>query len=101
VIIDLIVLVLIMEASRYPLFGFGYASLLPATLCFVSVLGAASHVLVHPEASAVVFFGTSLLWAALTAALLMFGCLCSMVYTEGVYTRSSLVAPDALEEKSR
>lgn len=97
VLIDLIVLMLIMEASRYPLFGFGYASLLPATLCFFSVLGAASQVLVHPEASAVVYFGTSLLWATLTVALLVFGCLCSMVYTEGVYTRSSLVAPDALE----
>lgn len=100
VIIDLIVLVLIMEASRYPLFGFGYASLLPATLCLFSILGA-SHVLLHLEASAVVYFGTSLLWATLTAALLMFGCLCSIVYTEGIYTRSSLVASEVLDEKNQ
>lgn len=98
VVIDLIVLMLIMKAARYPLFGFGYASAVPVALFGLSVSGAISHVLLYPEASAVVYFGVSLLWATLSAALLMFGCLCSMVHAEGSYTRSSVVQPKVLRE---
>lgn len=98
VIIDLIVLMLIMKASQYPLFGFGYAALLPATLCVLSISGAISHVLLYPEASAVVYFGASLLWGALSAALLMFGCLCSIVYTEGDHTTTNVLKKEVLDE---
>ena len=98
VIIDLIVLMLIMKASQYPLFGFGYAALLPATLCVLSISGAISHVLLYPEASAVVYFGASLLWGALSAALFMFGCLCSIVYTEGDHTTTNVLKKEVLDE---
>lgn len=101
VIIDLIVLMLVMEGSRYPLFGFGYASLVPAGLFLASVTGATVQVLAYPDASAVVYFGASMLWGALCVALLVFGCLCSMVYTEGDYTRASLVRPQVRGGRDR
>jgi glycosyltransferase involved in cell wall biosynthesis len=101
VLIDLAVLMLILKASRYPLFGFGYAALVPAVLFFVSVTGAASQVLLYPDTSAVVYFGASFLWATLSVALLVFGCLCSMVYTEGEYARPGPVRPEVLRGRDK
>lgn len=101
VLFDLVALKTVMTSARLPLFGFGSAAFLAALLGVLSLglglaLGPADTAPTSEGDSMVVFFGVSLLWGALSAALLMFGVLCTLVYARGKLKVEDLLRVEAL-----
>lgn len=96
VLFDLVALKMVMTSARLPLFGFGSSAVLCAVLSLLALAASLVQATLQPEGSLVVYLGVSMLWGALSMSLLMFGVLCSLVYSRGNLRVEDLLEIEAL-----
>ena len=91
VLFDLVALKMIMTSYRLPFFGFGISAVLAGLLSLVFLATGIAHLLLVPGTSLVIYMGVSMLWAALSFALLMIGILCPLIYSRGRFKAEHLL----------
>jgi len=83
VLFDLVALKTVMTSVRLPLFGFGSFAFLSAVLGVLFLIGGLANYTFQHDGSLVIYIGSSMLWGALSIVLIMFGILCTLIYSRG------------------
>lgn len=83
VLLDLIALKTIFSFFYIPLFGFGFLALLSSAISILILLLGLLFLFLYPGFSLVTMFGSSALFAALSAFLYFIGSICHLVYRTG------------------
>lgn len=83
VLLDLIALKTIFSFFYIPLFGFGFLALISSAISILILLLGLLFLFLYPGFSLVTMFGSSALFAALSAFLYFIGSICHLVYRTG------------------